>query len=104
MIETIKKIFGIGPKINLGNVINEGATIIDVRTVEEYKGGHLKNSINIPLNVLGSQLSKIKKDKPVITVCASGMRSGAARTTLLAQGYTNVYNGGSWFNLKQYEK
>ena len=104
MIETIKKLLGIGPKVDLGELIKQGATIVDVRSGGEYAGGHIKGSLNIPLNVLGSQLAKIKKDKPVITVCASGMRSASARSTLLSSGYTQVYNGGSWYNLKQYEK
>ncbi len=104
MLEAIKKILGMGPKVDLGELISQGATIVDVRSTGEYAGGHLKNSINIPLNLLGGQLAKIKKDKPVITVCASGMRSGAARSTLLSSGYKEVHNGGSWVNLKRYER
>ena len=104
MIAKIKKMLGIGPKVDLGEVITKGATIIDVRTTGEYAGGHLKNSINIPLQNLQGNLSKIKKDKPVITCCASGMSSGSARSVLLSQGFTEVYNGGSWYNLKKYEK
>ena len=104
MFDAIKKLFSGGPKVDLGELIRNGATIIDVRTTGEYAGGHIKGSINIPLNALGSQMSKIKKDKPVITICASGMRSGAARSTLLSSGFTEVYNGGSWYNLKKFEK
>lgn len=104
MFETIKKLFGGGTKVDLGQLIRNGATIVDVRTPGEYAGGHINGSLNIPLNNLSGQMSKIKKDKPVITICASGMRSRAARSTLLANGYTEVYNGGSWYNLKKYEK
>lgn len=103
MIETIKKLLGIGPKVDLGDVIAKGAVIIDVRTTGEYAGGHLKNSVNIPLQALSSQMSKLKKDKPIITCCASGMRSGSARSILQSNGFT-VYNGGSWYNLKRYER
>lgn len=103
MIETIKKLLGIGPKVDLGEVIANGGVIIDVRTTGEYAGGHLKNSINIPLQALSSQMSKLKKDKPIITCCASGMRSGSARSILQSNGFT-VYNGGSWYNLKKYER
>ena len=49
MIETIKKILGIGPKVDLGALITNGAVIVDVRTTAEYAGGHLKNSINISI-------------------------------------------------------
>ena len=104
MIETIKKIFRIGPKVDLGTVIANGAVIIDVRTSAEYAGGHIKGSVNIPLNALSSQMSKLKKDKPVITCCASGMRSASAKSTLQANGFKEVYNAGSWYSLKKYEK
>jgi len=104
MFESIKKILGIGPSVDMGAIIQQGATIVDVRSPGEFAGGHIKGSINIPLNVLGTQLNKIKKDKPVITVCASGMRSASARTQLLSSGYKEVYNAGTWFNLKKYEK
>lgn len=103
MLQRIKQLIGLGPKADLGELIRNGATIVDVRSKSEYNGGHVKGSINIPLDQLASQLSKLKgKDQPVITCCASGMRSAAARGVLKAQGYTNVHNGGSWFNLKGY--
>lgn len=104
MIQILKKLFGIGPKVDLGEVIARGATIIDVRTTAEYAGGHMKGSINVPLNALQSQMSKIKKDKPVITCCASGMRSGSARAMLMSAGFQEVYNAGGWYNLKKFEK
>ena len=104
MIEKIKKIFGIGPKADLGAVIARGGIIIDVRTAGEYAGGHVKGSLNIPLAAVASQMSKLKKDNPVITCCASGMRSGQAKTMLQANGFKEVYNAGSWYNLKKFEK
>ncbi len=104
MIEKIKKFLGIGPKVDLGSVIADGAIIIDVRTTGEYAGGHLKNSVNIPLANLGSQMNKLKKDKPVITCCASGMRSGSAKSMLQSNGFKEVHNGGSWYNLKKFER
>jgi len=104
MISLIKKLLGIGPKIDLSEVMAKGGIIVDVRTPAEYAGGAVKGSLNIPLASLSGQLSKIKKDKPIITCCASGMRSSSARSLLLANGYKEVYNGGSWFNLKKFEK
>ncbi len=104
MIATIKKILGIGPKADLGEVIARGGVIIDVRTTGEYAGGHVKGSMNIPLNALSAQMQKLKRDKPVITCCASGMRSGSAKSMLQANGFTEVYNGGSWMNLKKFER
>ena len=104
MLETIRKLFGMGPKVDLGEMIANGATIVDVRTSGEYASGHIKGSINIPLQSLGSQMAKLKKDKPVITCCASGMRSSSAKAMLKANGFNEVHNAGSWFNLKKFEK
>jgi len=104
MIEKIKKILGMGPKADLAEVLSRGAVIIDVRSPGEFAGGHLKNSKNIPLNTLGSQLNKLNKNRPVITCCASGMRSASAKTMLLNSGFREVYNGGSWINLKKYDQ
>ena len=104
MIQMIKSIFRKGPETNLGELINNGATILDVRTPEEFKSGHLRGAVNIPLRQLNSSLSNIKKDKPVITCCASGMRSNSAKNMLLSSGFTEVYNGGGWMNLKRYVK
>jgi phage shock protein E len=103
MINTLKKIFGMGPKADLAQLIKEGAMIVDVRSKAEYAGGHVKGSINIPLDQLGSNLAKLKKDKAIITCCASGMRSGVAKSQLKGKGYENVHNGGSWMNVNSYK-
>ena len=100
MLQFFKKLFGIGPATNFQELMKAGAVIVDVRTPDEYKGGHIKNSINIPLNNLSSQLSKIKKDKTVIVCCASGMRSASAKSVLKSAGYADVYNGGGWMVLQ----
>ncbi len=99
MIGFIKKLFGIGPSVNYAQLVKEGAQIIDVRTAGEFASGHIKGSINIPLQTFSSSLNKIKKDKAVITCCASGMRSASARGILKSSGYENVYNGGGWASL-----
>jgi phage shock protein E len=101
MIETIKKLFGFGPKVDYADLVANGAIIIDVRSKGEFSGGHIRGSINIPVDQLGNNLGKIKdKSKPVITCCASGARSASAKSILISKGYSNVYNGGSWQSLK----
>ena len=100
MLEFIKKLFG-GTSVDYAALVKEGAQIIDVRTSGEFASGHIKGSINIPLQVLGNNLAKIKKDKPVITCCASGMRSASAKSMLISKGYTSVYNGGGWSSLNR---
>jgi phage shock protein E len=105
MIQTLKNIFGIGLKVNMGELIAKGAMIIDVRSQGEYAGGHVEGSVNISLDQLPNNLKKIKsKDQVLITCCASGIRSGSAKKLLKRQGYTNVHNGGSWLGLKKYEQ
>jgi rhodanese-related sulfurtransferase len=101
MLELIKQLFGIGPKADFAELVRQGAIIMDVRTKNEFVGGHIKRSINIPVNMLSNNLSRFKdKDKPIITCCASGMRSGSAKSILKSKGYTQVYNGGSWNGLQ----
>jgi len=100
MLNTLKNIFGLGEKPNYSEMLKDGGVIIDVRTKQEFAGGHIKGSKNIPLNTLGSNLNKIKKNKTVITCCASGMRSASAKTILESNGFTNVYNGGGWRGLQ----
>ena len=100
MINLIKNIFGSKAKVNLHELVQKGATIIDVRTTGEFNGGHIKGSVNIPLDRLQNHLPKINKDKPIITCCASGIRSASAKSILLSNGFLEVYNGGGWMSLK----
>jgi len=101
MIEQLKKIFGTGRRTNLKQLVKNGAQIIDVRTSGEFNIGHIPGSVNIPLQDLSRNLSKIKKDMPVITCCASGMRSASAKNVLKAKGFAEVYNGGGWTSLQK---
>lgn len=100
MIQALKNLLGIGPNVNLKEMYQNGAQIIDVRTKGEYQTGHIKGSVNIPLQHLQANLSKLKKDQPIITCCASGMRSASAKSILKSNGFKEVYNGGGWMQLK----
>lgn len=103
MINTLKKLLGIGPKIDIGQLIQNGAIIVDVRSKGEFAGGHVKGSVNIPLDQLKGNLKKFKDtNQPIITCCASGMRSASAKSILKGEGYTNVHNGGSWASVNRY--
>jgi rhodanese-related sulfurtransferase len=97
----IKKLFGIGPSVDYSKLISDGAIIVDVRTPSEYLSGHIKGSVNIPLDNFKSGIGKLKKGKAVITCCASGMRSAAAKNLLSNSGFTEVYNGGGWMSLQR---
>lgn len=101
MIQTIMNLLGLGPKVDYAELVKQGAVILDVRTKGEYAGGHIKGSINIPVDRLNNNLSQLKdKATPIITCCASGMRSASAKSSLKSLGYIHVYNGGSWASLQ----
>jgi rhodanese-related sulfurtransferase len=101
MLDIIKNLFGFGAKVDYAGLVKQGAIILDVRSKSEYAGGHIRGSINISVDTLSGNLSKLKdKSKPVITCCASGMRSAAAKNILKSNGYTEVYNGGAWSSLQ----
>jgi rhodanese-related sulfurtransferase len=94
----LKKLFG-GTSVDFKTLVKEGAMIIDVRTPAEFNSGHIKGAVNIQLQAIQSSFNKIPKNKVIITCCASGMRSGSAKSLLKAAGY-NVHNGGGWMSLK----
>ncbi len=100
MIQFLKNLFGIGPKVDYAELMKQGAIIIDVRTKGEYQSGYIKNSLNIPLDGLRNNLPKLKKDKCIITCCASGMRSASAKSILKSSGFAQVHNGGGWIGLQ----
>jgi phage shock protein E len=100
MINAIKQMFGLGPQVDYAELVKNGAIILDVRSKGEYSGGHIKGSMNIPVDTLAANLSKLKnKSAPIITCCASGVRSGQALNILKANGFEKVYNGGGWSSL-----
>ena len=101
MIKTIKNLFGIGSKTDYAQLVKEGAIILDVRSKGEFESGHIRGSMNIPVDQLLHNLNKLKdKSKPIITCCASGMRSSSAKNLLKSKGYSEVYNGGGWSSLQ----
>lgn len=80
----------------IDQALANGTPIVDVRSPGEYRMGHVKNSINIPLDTVPNKLEKFKKmQQPFILVCASGNRSGNATAFLKGQGI-ECANGGSW--------
>jgi len=81
--------------------MSKEAIVLDVRTKAEYSIGAIPGSKNIPLQILSNNISDIKKlNKPVITCCASGMRSGTAANILNKNGI-EAMNGGGWQRLNQ---
>lgn len=75
----------------------EDVYIVDVREKTEYKSGHLKNAINLPLSIL--ETIGLDKDAKIIVYCQSGRRSKEAQLRLKDLGYVEVYDMGginSW--------
>ncbi len=73
----------------------EGAVLLDVRTVQEYSRGHISGFINIPLDELREHIHEIEKGKPVYLICQSGLRSYIASRILEGYGYeTYNFSGG----------
>lgn len=80
------------------------ARLIDVRTPQEYKEGHIPESLNIPLDDLGRIRKKVKdRNTPLYVYCFSGARSRQATGQLEAMGYTRVTNIGGYRQYKRKE-
>lgn len=78
---------------------NNKITIIDVRTRDEFRGGHVVGSINIPLQEIQSRIDEIKKlEQPILLCCASGGRSGQVAAYLQSLGF-DCENAGSWLDV-----
>lgn len=71
----------------------QNAVVLDVRNDDEYKQGHIVNSVHIPVGVLANRLTELQKHKshPLVVICRSGQRSNQACTLLRKQGFAAVY-------------
>lgn len=92
-------------KEEAAELIDEGALLVDVRTLTEYNQGHIEGAINIDVNdilevtdSLTYDNLSISKNKKIIVYCRSGSRSNSAAEKLVELGYTNVYDLGSMDN------
>ncbi|ERR1700751_2923456 len=75
-----------------------GAMVIDVRTPAEFNSGHLSQAFNMPVDEIATLLpAKVKDRSRVILLhCKTGLRSKKAKDVLTRQGYTNVFDMGSY--------
>jgi phage shock protein E len=79
--------------------LKAGARIVDVRSAEEFAGGHAPQSENVPLAELQYRVGELNPNQHIIVCCASGTRSSMARRLLRRRGFERVLNAGSWRNL-----
>jgi rhodanese-related sulfurtransferase len=70
---------------------SRNAVVIDVRTPQEFATGSLPGARNVPVDKVDEKMRDIKKDKPLIVVCATSSRAGRAAAQLRASGYAEVY-------------
>jgi len=98
-------LFGGGTgSVSIDEYLQKGAVVIDVRTEPEFFEGHVEGSKNIPLHIIAEKINDIKRiDKPIITCCRSGARSGSAASILQHHGIDAI-NGGPWQNVADYVK
>lgn len=101
MFNLIKNLFKGSSNENLADVLKGGALVVDVRSPGEYKSGHAKGAVNIPLDSIAQQLSKLKKEQAIVLCCRSGARSGRATSILKSRGF-NAINGGTWQNVDKH--
>lgn len=88
-------------KIDYDALLERGFLLVDVRTPEEYKEGHVDGAINIPLKKLKQSLNAFKVNiRPVLFYCKSGKRSQKAFVKALSKGI-DCYNGGTLGDVKQ---
>lgn len=84
-------------------LIAQGATVLDVRTAEEFTNGHLPQATNMPIQSFDvAAVDKLvggDKSKPIVTYCSKGGRAQKAKDQLEAAGYTHVVNGGGYDDL-----
>ena len=71
---------------------NKDVYLLDVRTRDEYRKGHLRNAKNIPLGDVDKHLSKIPRNKDVLVYCRNGARSIRVIRRLEVAGYTKLYH------------
>lgn len=77
---------------DIENLPRDGSiTLLDVRTPEEYRRGHLDNTLSIPVDELRERLSELDRHKRIYVICQSGLRSYLATRILSGNGY-DCYN------------
>ncbi|MFK7990229.1 MAG: rhodanese-like domain-containing protein [Sandaracinaceae bacterium] len=76
------------------HMVDDGATLLDVRSVGEWSGGHIEGALHIPVSELSSRIAEVPSGAPVVVYCQSGVRSAMAAQLLESEGY-EVFDLGS---------
>ncbi len=84
----------INPRQYLSDFTQKPHLLLDVRTPEEFAGGHIEGAVNIALQSLSQRLPELPTDRPVVIYCRSGNRSATAAHLLTRAGYHDLYDLG----------
>ncbi len=98
----IKKIWGNTDSSEIVEAIKNGATLVDVRSYNEFSSGSLPKAINIPVSEISSNLQRFKKEDSIVVFCRSGMRSRQAHSVLKNAGFEKVLNAGSFQQMQKF--
>jgi rhodanese-related sulfurtransferase len=79
--------------------IQRGATVVDVRSPDEFADGAYPGAVNIPVRELGRRADEIPRERPVVLYCTTGARSAMATRMLRANGFPDVVNGGGLLDM-----
>lgn len=79
--------------------IQNGATLVDVRSPQEFASGSVPGAVNIPVDKMGLEQKRLNKNKTIVVFCRSGNRSAQAKQILESNGFKSVINGGTWQNV-----
>ena len=101
MFDFFKNILAPPDRSELTEAIRNGALLVDVRSPGEFAAGSVKGAVNIPLEQIGSEISRLKGTPSVVVFCRSGSRSGQAKRILEQRGFRSVINGGTWQNVNE---
>lgn len=87
--------------VDYKQLIAQGATLVDVRSDDEFAAGSLDGARHVPHDQAASRLEAFgEKDRPVVLFCYSGGRAGRVKKLLESHGWTQVYNAGGLSDLK----
>lgn len=87
-------------RTDIALLLTRNPQIIDVRSPQEFRYGHVTGALNIPVQQLLTNLDQLDKNRPIITCCRSGVRSKIAAKQLNAMGFEAI-NGGTWQNVQK---
>ena len=82
-------------------LIKDGAVLVDVRNPDEFAAGSVTGAINIPVDRIQQQASKLEKNDTIIVFCRTGNRSAQAKRLLEQKGFKKVINGGVWEEVQE---